>query len=91
MQVLHDRSGYLHRDIKPENMMMGRGKNKAILYMVDLGLAKLFIDRETGEHIVPRKIRKSLTGTARYASVNAHHGKDQSRRDDMESAGFVSY
>ncbi len=64
-QNLHDRSGYLHRDIKPENLIMGRGRYKSTLYMVDLGLAKLFIDRETGEHIAQRKIRKSLTGTAR--------------------------
>jgi len=58
-------------------------------HLVDLGLAKTFRD-ESGEHIPERvKPRRSLTGTARYASINAHSGNDQSRRDDMESAGYV--
>jgi len=89
IEVMHERSGFLHRDIKPENMVMGRGVHRNTLFLVDLGLAKSFISRDTCRHKEATKVRRTLTGTARYASINAHYGKDQSRRDDMQSIGYV--
>lgn len=87
IEFVHNNS-FLHRDIKPDNFLMGSGGNQHILYIIDFGLAKRFIDPKTGEHI-PYRDGKSLTGTARYASLNTHIGQEQARRDDIESIAFV--
>lgn len=67
---------------------MGLGKKSNTLYLIDFGLAKKYRDNKTHQHI-PYKENKSLAGTARYASINAHLGIEQSRRDDLEGLGYV--
>ena len=67
---------------------MGLGKKSNIVYLIDFGLAKKYRDPKTLHH-VPYKENKNLTGTARYASIHSHLGVEQSRRDDMESIGYL--
>ena len=91
IESLHKLSGFVSRDIKPENLLMGREdtSEEDTLFMIDLGLARPYRDQVTGFHIAHKVMQRGLVGTARYASINAHHGAEQSRRDDLESAGYV--
>eukprot|EP01018_Ginkgo_biloba_P020721 Gb_29196 [translate_table: standard] len=86
-EYVHSKS-FLHRDIKPDNFLMGLGRRANQVYIIDFGLAKKFRDPVSHQHI-PYRENKNLTGTARYASMNTHLGIEQSRRDDMESLGYV--
>ena len=78
----------MHRDIKPDNFVIGLDKKSHIIYLLDFGLSKKYRSRRTKKHIPFTKNRK-LTGTARYASINALNGFEQSRRDDLEAIGYV--
>jgi serine/threonine protein kinase len=87
IQALHQQQ-FVHRDIKPANFLLGDYADRNVVYMIDFGLCKPFIDSQTNVHI-PFRVNCKQTGNARYASVNAHLGYEQSRRDDMEAAMYM--
>mmetsp|Transcript_23484 Transcript_23484/g.44255 ORF Transcript_23484/g.44255 Transcript_23484/m.44255 type:complete len:403 (-) Transcript_23484:353-1561(-) len=86
VQYLHSKD-FVHRDLKPDNFLVGLGRKCNLVHIIDFGLAKRY--RNSKRQHIPFSQRKSLTGTARYASINAHKGAEQSRRDDMEALGYI--
>ena len=87
LEFIHNKH-IVHRDIKPDNFLMGLDDLSQYVYLLDFGLAKKYRSSSTLVHY-PMVNKKKLTGTARYASINALKGNEQSRRDDLEALGYV--
>lgn len=85
LEYIHSK-GIVYRDVKPNNFVLGGREGSEILYVVDFGLAQMYVD-EHNRHLPFEQ--QNFAGTAHYASLNAHLKRAQSRRDDLESLGFL--
>ena len=84
LKVIHDK-GLIHRDIKPDNFLLGL-KNEKKIYIIDFGFCKCY--NRDRRHIEEKEVN-NLIGSQMYASINAHNFIELSRRDDLESLGYM--
>lgn len=87
LKTIHDK-GLLHRDVKPDNFMFGNDDESKQLYAIDFGLCRTYLDHSTNQHIM-EGTTNNIIGTPTYVSVNGHQLKELSRRDDLESLGYM--
>ena len=104
IEYIHAKS-FIHRDIKPDNFLMGIGKRGNQVNVIDFGLAKKYRDPKTHFHIPYRENKNLTgTARYASINTHLGVGKfdcllykttanifvlEQSRRDDMESLGYV--
>lgn len=85
LKTIHNQ-GLVHRDIKPDNFLLGANNDTRQLYLIDFGFCKSYMN---GNLHIEFKNTSSLIGSQTYASINAHDFNELSRRDDMESLGYL--
>ncbi|CAJ0598537.1 unnamed protein product [Cylicocyclus nassatus] len=75
--------GFIHRDLKPANYACGLGDKKRIIYILDFGIARKYLNAK-GEMKAPRRMVK-FKGTIRFASIACHMNIEMGPKDDCES------
>ena len=89
LEYIHNKN-IIHRDIKTTCFYIKENdiSNYSNIYIIDFGNAKEYIDPKTGYHI-PFTKGNSYIGDYRFSSINAFLGYEMSRRDDIESLGYM--
>lgn len=78
---------YIHRGIKPDNFCIGLQDQRKI-FMIDLGFAKRYMDPKRKQHMPYMEFRERCANP-NWCSLNVSKGTMPSRRDDLESLGYM--
>lgn len=84
LKTIHEK-GLVHRDVKPDNFLFGKNNELSQIYIIDFGFCKLY----NRDNDTPPRKTNSLIGSHTYASINSHNLIELSRRDDLESIGYM--
>jgi|JI6StandDraft_1071083.scaffolds.fasta_scaffold83208_1 casein kinase I family protein HRR25 len=71
MEILHS-IGYVHRDLNMRNFMVAE-EDCMLLYLIDFGLAKRYIEPDQKQHI-QRTAGRKFVGTVKFSSIASHEG-----------------
>ncbi|KAA6372031.1 MAG: hypothetical protein EZS28_032442 [Streblomastix strix] len=87
LQTLH-KAGFIHRDIKPCNFVTGSTvETSSKIYLIDFGLSQQ-LNLKDG-NINQSSMKDSYQSAFRYASINAHLGREFGRNDDLMSLIYI--
>ena len=82
LKSIHSK-GLIHRDVKPDNFLF---KNDE-LFIIDFGFCKSYLNPDNS-HIKLKKL-SNMIGSKNYCSISSHKHIELSRRDDLESLGYM--
>ncbi|GMT21748.1 hypothetical protein PFISCL1PPCAC_13045, partial [Pristionchus fissidentatus] len=82
VQDLH-KHGFIHRDLKPANYACGLAEKKRVVYILDFGIARKYVNKDNVLK-TPREKAK-FKGTVKFASIACHRNIELSPKDDCES------
>ncbi|VDN38142.1 unnamed protein product [Gongylonema pulchrum] len=84
--------GYILRDLKIGDMLLGlSGKETKMIFLVDFGMCRTYIKRETNGSLTIRPPREKafVRGILRYCSPRVHKRQDVCRADDLWSLVYI--
>jgi serine/threonine protein kinase len=85
IKLIHDK-GFIHRDIKPANFVLNSETGN--LYLIDFGFCRKYLQEDNSTHI-PLNTISQIIGTPNFISQHVKNKIEPSRRDDLESVGYI--